>query len=289
MTPESLVRHGPPVREGECLALMGSIVEGLANEQSDIDLLYLGDGELKDKIVISFRNAYKFGVSHDENGYEINVEQLDGEALASMSEGMARSLYTLDHPREAKDIAVERDAMRLRMIHRVRTCVPLVNPEVLADWRRRLRTDEFPQFLLHTHMENLLNQQEDIVGELQSGNFRSALWMAKTTYAPRLVAAMLAAAGETNQYVKWHFKLLERHRDAIGADLVDAVLGFMTREGPDTPEALLAELTAISEPVMRTVFERHRKVRRAVLAFSQTVRYNGFLNPDRWERKPVAV
>lgn len=286
---DTLIRHAPPVGDGECLAIMGSIVEGLANDESDIDLLYLGSGELTDKLVITFDSAYRLGVSHDENGYEINVEQLTTTDLDRLASGLESSLRTVYDPKNAKGVHVERDINKLRMIHRIGNSVALANPHVLEAWQEKIRTSELHVFLCQNNVESLLNQQEDILGELDAGEFQSAVWMAKTRYVPTLIAAMLTSVGETNLQAKWHYKLLRRYEAELGAARVQAVLDFVFDETIAEGQDLAGRLIALSEPILNEIYQRQRAVRRSVLAFSHTVRYNELKNPKRWTRIVAAT
>jgi hypothetical protein len=281
---DSLARYAPPVAPGECLALVGSIVEGLANDQSDIDLLYLGEGELHHKLVIAYEGSYRFGMSHDEDGREINVEQLGVGEVEALVGALERSIQSVRQPKDKQGGIVVRDHDRMRMAHRILNSVPLVNAPVLESWRQRLRATEHHVWLCQGHVAQLLNLQEDILGELDAGELDSALWMTRARYLPTLVAAMIASVGETSQQAKWHYRLLLRHREMIGAADVDRVLASLAAPDARSREELTSLLLGVAEPVFERIYERHRVIRRSMTGLKHIVRYNDLRNPRRWTR-----
>lgn len=283
--PEDLVRFAPPVGDEECLALMGSIAEGLANEESDVDLLYIGSGDLKDKIVMQIDTSRKTGVSHDEHGREINIEQLEIDQLSDMEARVEGSLEIFQNLKKGRGIVVENNLDTLRMLHRIKTAIPLVNADVLASWQARLRVKEFHQFVCLSHVQYLMNLREDIVGEIEAGNIGSAVWSARCLYGPRLVAALLASIGETNAHVKWHYRLFKRNADVLGEERVKEVLGFIELPVEVLRHDLLERLNAVTEPALREIYGRERMVGKAALAFSLGVRYTNPATAHRWKRE----
>ena len=286
---ETLHERAPEIADDECLALTGSIVEGLANDESDVDMLYLGNGVLKDKLVMHMDTSFKFGVSHDENGREINVEQLTFADLNDFADRVSRSMECLTDPQKSKEAFAERNESKLKMLHRIKTALPLVNADVLHDWQSRLKLNEFHRFVCLSLVQNLMNQREDIIGEVKAGKIDSAIWMTKCQFAPTLVSSLLASVGETNAHAKWHYQLLRRYEDELGRERVADVLRFVFLPADDLREDLIGKLMSVSEPVVEDIYDRQRLVRRAMIVFALTVRYTDPKNLDRWARsKPLS-
>jgi Nucleotidyltransferase domain len=281
---DDLLAHSPEVGDTEALALIGSIVEGLANEESDVDILYLGDSPLKDKITMQMDSSYTFGVSHDRRGREINVEQLTTASLKDLGARVGSSLEVLNDLRKWKGHYIERNHNRLKMLHRIKTAMPLKNGHVLQAWQEFLQSSKFHKFLCLILVQDLMNLREDIAGEVNAGKLESAMWMTRFLYGPKLVASLLASAGETNANVKWHFRLFRRYEDVLGTELIEKVMEFAYLDTARLEHDLLGKIAAINELVIDSIYSRQREVRKALVAFSLGVRYLDPENPSRWAR-----
>lgn len=284
VTLDGLVARAPEVRENEALAIMGSITEGLSNEHSDIDLLYLGESELGQKLVMKFDKSYEFGISHDSQGREINIERLTFAVLEEMTERINAALETLFDPLGGAPAFVERNVARLKLYHRINNCLPLVNPEVIGHWRARMQLHHFAVYLCSMYTADFFNMREDVIGEHEAGQYDSAVWITKTQLGPTLAAAMLASVGETNTYQKWHYKLLRRHEAALGRTNVDAVLALICGDLTDTRESLLERIQDVSKPIINDIYGRHKVVYRTVHWFNNVVRHADPERAGRWKK-----
>lgn len=271
---QDLIDRAPPIREGEALALAGSIPEGLSNVQSDIDLLYLGDGDLSQKVILRQQGVHDIAVEHDAQGREINVDRLTTRTLSEMRSRIVPAIEMLLNPRE-KPAFAERDPLRLKMLHRINNCIPLVNPQVLEATRRAMLLEHYPAYVASVSLNHMFNIQEDVVGELQSGYELSARWMVSALLAPALIAAMLASIGETNASKKWHYKLLNRHREELGSANVEGVLGLVS-DCLTSTTPVLTQLQDVLEPILREIYARQRAVYRVTTWFNTTLRIQGF-------------
>ena len=267
-----LKTYAPAIGEGECLVLCGPVVQGLANAMSDIDLIYLGEADLIGATKVQLDDVFMHDVSFDPQGNEINVTRLTAAELGRMESLMASSLRGIAEP-TGSEHAVQTDPRRLELLHRLRNGLALTNDAVFQDWRRRLLVDQLHEHLCFHAIIDYYAYREDVFGELSDGAVESASWIARTLLAQKLAAALLHSAGITNTTTKWYVKLLQRHRDAIGAETVDGLLNFVARGPWSDAEALKAEIETVLEPAIAAIVARHRAIRRATLAFGHTLRY----------------
>lgn len=273
LTLSDLSAFAPAVREGETLLLCSTVVEGLANGVSDIDLLYLGDGELRGATSLQHDEAGVLDVAFDPRGNEVNVQRIATADLRAMAGRMASTIGAIDEPLGAKGRVIELDMRRLQTLHRIRNSIVLANPGVCADWREKLLTNRLHEHLCLQGLLGYCGFREDVLGELIAGADESALWIARTMMAQNLIAALLHSVGETNTNRKWHLKLLRRLAPQIGEASVDQLIGFVL-----SPQAKAADLPVYIEtaldPIADEIQGRLRTVRRAALAFGQSVRYS---------------
>lgn len=270
---EDLPQFAPKIGPDECLVLCSTITEGLANDASDIDLIYLGAGDLKGDVQIQMDISHQMDVAHNAAGREINVTRITPDELEIMAETLPASIALVEKPRILKGIKIERDPRRLMFAHRLRNGVPIVNPDVYAHWRERLWLDKYHIHICFQRVADYLNLQENVVGELEAGQVESAAWTAKTVMGPRLVMALLASIGVTNQSQRWHLRLLRRHQAEIGEELVERLVNFIWTPPPTSAAELTRSILDSCEPVLQDIYARHRQVHKAAYKFSYAVRY----------------
>src|SRR4051794_19562968 len=85
---EDLKHRAPDVAADECLILCSTIPEGLANQASDIDLIYIGSGDLKSAIRMNINKGVALDVSFDAAGREFNVNRISPEELGELAESI---------------------------------------------------------------------------------------------------------------------------------------------------------------------------------------------------------
>ncbi|MCA3260082.1 MAG: hypothetical protein IM669_10165 [Phenylobacterium sp.] len=273
LTLEDLKRFAPSLGRDECLLLVGPVTEGLANATSDIDLYYFGDGDLVGDSTLQLDDTGVLDVTFDDLGNEINVERWTPSSLQHVCRLMASSMEVLDAPQNSHGNAIEQDPRRLKMVHRVRNAVPLANPAVFERWRAAMHCERLHEHLSLLALLEYLALREDVFGELLDGEVESASWIARTMVAPSAIAALLHAAGLTNPSVKWHLKLLRRHQTDIGTDLVAHLIDFAAEGRDPDAAAIVRSFDEVLDPAASAVQSRLKAVRRAALAFGQTVRY----------------
>lgn len=233
---EDLASHVRPLQASETMLLVGSIADGLANPLSDIDLLIIGDGQLEEGFL-------QRDVQYDEatvrlpGGQEINPEYWQGDTL----ERLCERLSVLDLLRDpARPSSINRlGESELRLLHRIRNGVVLVNPENAAYWHSRLRLDELPGYLLIDGIGSHFVYREDAIAQIQYGNDDySALSMLRIS-ADYIASALLASIGETNPFSKWRPLLLRRNRELLGEERVAELMLYLFPDPRENAAALV--------------------------------------------------
>ncbi len=239
-----------PLRDTETLLLVGSIPDGLANPLSDIDLMLVGDGELDAGLVVS-ESEFDESVGRLPAGQELNLEYWKGADLERLADKLQVVLDVIADPSRLTKLNRLTEA-ELRLAHRVRTGVVLANPGLAQEYRRRLRADDLPDYLILHWITAHYILREDAIAQAHEGDGLSMVWMLRFAL-DFLAGAMLASVGETNPYSKWRPRLLERNAQTLGRAQVDRLLGLMfaassgdsrhqVSEGIDFADQALAEI-----------------------------------------------
>lgn len=244
----------------ETVVFGGSIPEGLANADSDVDLLMVGDpirasaeGTMPPYQVGTTTIAFKQNLG----SLRVQVETVRLAHLESVAKQMQTIVADFDHP-ESRSGQWLAD-IDVRTIHRLNTGICLSNPLVVAGWQRRLQAEFLPTYLLATNTAHHYNLLEDAVGEAREARWPSALWALR--YAVGFAAgALLASIDETNPNAKWWVRLLQRHRTAAGESLSDQMIELMTGRVTLDPEAHLEHAREVCGTVMSTAIARNSRV-----------------------------
>jgi hypothetical protein len=204
--------------------LVGSIPEGLAVAESDVDILLLG-GRHED--LMFGHGGHDTSVDRDDSGTEFNAEHWTDAALSEVANRLAISLDAIKSPVHVQRIErLPEDEMIV--MHRIRTGVPIANADVARLWRKRLRGDELPSFLAFHWTSEYFALKRDIIGQMGCQREDAGLYM--LGLALQMVAGfVLASVGETNPKAKWRVSLLQRHRHLIGEELADPLLEYLSR------------------------------------------------------------
>lgn len=270
---EEVVAMAPQIEAGEILTLCGSVAEGLANKQSDVDLMYVGRGTLRGKFSIAISGVSAVDVAHTGGGCEVNVERVDPERIAMLGDDFLPALDSITDQRSGKALSFILDPLKLQILHRLRVAVPLHGHDAYKELYDRLRLEQLPMYLAAIALQDYMNAREDVDGEIEIGSSRSAVWMATRIAAPRLLAATLAAVDQTVIKEKWHMKILLQNEEAVGFDLTRAFIRFLEGGADQDPVLVLRDLIELEEKALPLVFSRFPKLYRAIKMFSMRVRY----------------
>lgn len=246
-----------PLAPSEALLLTGSVADGLAHAQSDINLTCVGEGPLtrdnapgllapstatpsSARALISMNYHQRLDVEHLlERVDRIAELMLDPFALAE-GEGVA-----LDVPSE----------LELTLLHGLRTGIVLAQEDVVRSWRERL--DVLPQLLLIHYLGSHFNCREDVIAQVKHGDPQTALWMLVPA-ADLMAGALLASVGDTHSDRRWRPRALRRHASEFDAARIDRLLSYMlpTLQDSDRADSLVRHAFAFFDVVVLDVFTR---------------------------------
>ena len=212
------------VSSATTVLLAGSIPAGLATEDSDIDLLILGEGQLDDEGVFHEATC-KVSTKRRPDGIMVNLELWDPQQITSLKERFRSCVEMLTQPGDDKKL-VSMSLPEQRMLHRVRVGVPIVQPDVADRIRDEFQLAYLPLQLLAQNLMLAYSLREDAIAQLRINQPQSALWMLRFSMQA-LASAVLASIGETTPSPKWVTRLLLENRDDLGGELVDGMLTFL--------------------------------------------------------------
>ncbi len=232
------------VRDGEVLAVVGSVADGLANQFSDLDFLLIGERRQSGSMIFR-QDGQENIVFQLADDLEVNVEYVDASELAALAEEvMGLVVADADAPPTMSQLS-EAQVTRL---HRIRVGGAVFGD--LQSWRARLLTDLLPDYVL---VENIIMHyvhREDALGEFVSGESESANYNLANAMG-FLAAAVLAQLGETNTKRQWRMKLLRRARDLIGGDRINMLQRFMTPSFDEDAASLQSQATAFADQLIQ--------------------------------------
>jgi hypothetical protein len=192
---EGIDPDGPSV-----VYLSGSVVEGLANSASDIDLFVVADGA-EPRAPAVFRKS-RFSVAiHFVGARRIDFEYWPPKEVLAIARRLAAVQPGKEFVAEALDPTDE------VFIHRVGIGVPLVNAEGFRKLQAEFDFERFRRYLVQQAVHRLDGALEDLTGMLDDGDLEVALLRARDVVG--LAAdAFLHDRGFTNTLPKWRARLL---------------------------------------------------------------------------------
>lgn len=237
LRPEDLLSYVDALRPSESALLVGSIVEGLANPLSDIDLLLMGDGGLGSTFIqrelVSEETATRL-----PGGQEIHLEYWHTDALDQLRGRLSSTLEMINDTSQRRELSRLSES-ELRLLHRLRGGLVLANREVAEHWRAQLHLDSLPLYLVIHFIALHFVCREDAIAQVRyGGDALTALTMLRLA-SEHLAAAMIASTGETNHSRKWRPRLLTRERAGLGEERVAELLRYLFPNPYEDPEALL--------------------------------------------------
>ncbi|GAA0713847.1 nucleotidyltransferase domain-containing protein [Dokdonella soli] len=246
-----------PLGDGECLLLVGSVAEGLANPESDLDLLLLAND----------RDAGEHELHGDmlramPEGFDLNIEVI----THARAEAVCRFfLHNLNEARRPAAAGAPRSltfvgADELRLLHRLRTGIPLIASANSVDTLRDCYAlHALPDFCTLQHVACHLRLRADASQTVQdAGDPHTPLVMSQLA-GQHLIAAVLASIGETNPNPKWLLRLLRDHRRMLQTFDPDRLIRLALPGAASSARDIVDELQAVSEMTLaRLVIEAGR-------------------------------
>jgi predicted nucleotidyltransferase len=270
MTLEDLVGCVRPLAPTETLMLVGSIVEGLADPLSDIDLIVIGDSNLGHNVVIHAPECEE-SVTRLPTGQEVNFEYWNTNDLEQFIERLNFSFDVINEPSKLDKI-FKFSEREIILLHRLRVGVVLDNPEVAEHWRQRLRLESLPDYLIIQNLGHHYGYREDAIARVRYGDRLSAFNVLRITM-DTLAGAMLASIGVTNIYPKWRTRLLEQNKAALGAEEVDQLLAYLFPDIKADPSDMVSEALAFSDNAISEIVGRRLHLIPALLGFDDQVSF----------------
>lgn len=246
------------------IQLCGSISEGLGNDNSDVDLLVIGAQAPE----TNWGGSASFGAEGllFNGEMELNVTFWNIDRMKSTCARARRAIEKLLDPSARQFETLGNDD--LIRLHRLRSGIDLTMSEQLSDWRKEARLDSLYVFHVFTNMMHYAASRDDAVAQDVASNRVPAAHMLRLA-CESLARTMLGAAKETNNYRKWIPTLLLRHREVIGARLVDDTLRLLELSSDASfPEALQA-LDDLAGRTVGVIVERCPEISEIFLASAQ--------------------
>jgi hypothetical protein len=203
-----------PLGHDEMLLLVGSVAEGLASPESDLDLLLVTDDAN-----VGSGNACEAILRSMPVGFDLNIEVVGHRRVEALGAEFLRSLEIAKSafpgaPRALPFLGGD----ELRLLHRLRTGIPLSAPEGAIDaLRERHALHALPDLCLLQHAACHLRLRADArQSAFEVADPFTPLLMSQLAMQ-HLIGAVLASIGESNVNPKWFLRLLRDHRRALQA------------------------------------------------------------------------
>ncbi|HRC84796.1 MAG TPA: nucleotidyltransferase domain-containing protein [Thermoanaerobaculia bacterium] len=267
-----------PLADSETLLLVGSIAEGLANPLSDIDLMILGDGTLRQGVLIN-EAEFEQSVRRLDGGEELNVEYWRSDDVARIGDRLREVVTVIQDP--ARFVKLETfSEMELRFLHRMHTGIPLVNADNAERWRSQLGLGGLRDYLVLHWLTLHYTYREDTIAQVQYGDSLTALTTLRMAM-DALAAAALATVGETHFHPKWRPRLLERQRDALGAEIVDPLVASLFPALASDAGRLAREALGFADGVIQMLIGRSMHLVPAMLELNKLISFVGTFEGGR--------
>jgi hypothetical protein len=237
------------LRPGDILFLCGSLIEGLGNEQSDIDL-YL----ITSRTDIVFNSLHDVILMLGPCLVEVRVKQRS--LLEALIERAVRWTKQPRDPRSAFDFSEE----ERKLLHRLRHGRVLYGGGDFEALERRLALADLARHRLDWARHLAGNLQIDLAGLRGAGDARSMLFVAQEVLA-HTIDGLLAGYGFTNPIWKWRVRQLNE----LPNDWELTLPGRST--GLTAPERYLSLHRAPGDVTPRTILEYALRI----VAFSRCV------------------
>lgn len=267
---EDLKTYIRPLEPSETLLLVGSVADGLANPYSDIDLLMIGDGKLEQGF-IQTETEFNEATERLPGGQEINPQYWQTSTLELLRERLNSTFDMIQSPIQSEKLNRLTDT-EIRVLHRIRTCIVLANPEIASEWQSSLRVSELPDYRLLHEIGKHFVYREDAIAQVLYGEPLLALSMLRFS-TESLVNAALASVGETNPDPKWQIRLLMRNKEIIGEERINEVLRFLFPSSQGDPKELINDGLPFFDLMINETLARRPNVIPAMMELNRRVSF----------------
>jgi hypothetical protein len=184
------------VNQIDIVFISGSLVEGIGNRKSDIDIFSISDC-LEKELQILF-------IPRSE--CQIDFEKIPLKSIDLLINKL--SCFPADQERDLSS-SLELSVSELNLLHRISIGKSINQAEALANIQRQIDKKSLSRILFDRAIGQTANLLTDIQGLLIENDYENALLLAQQI-AGLTVDAILAAQGNTNNNSKWRFRLLRR-------------------------------------------------------------------------------
>ena len=241
-----------PLEPGECLLLAGSVAEGLANSDSDVDLLLIGGPSGLPGLMLRDATVEITTLKHG-SGAEISVEVYSPAHVAELARKVSRLIGSIEDPATMEMLDLVDEVADRKLLHRVRTGIPLAGEAEVLLWRERLRVERLPEIMAGMRLIQHFAAREDAISHVVEGDIESACWIFTRSVA-EMAGALLASVDETQYADRWLIRLLRRHEQQIGPELADRLISLMLV--PVRTHRGIAEAMGFLDALLLIVVER---------------------------------
>ncbi|MFE0522535.1 hypothetical protein [Streptomyces sp. NPDC058954] len=226
--PKTLARHIVPlVRPSDVLLAVGPAFDG-RDPWAAPQLLLIGPGQPPQGVTATV-GAMRWGTYSVAGSDPVRLGFWTSQELAAIAEIVERLALAARVPAVRAHFP-RLDHGTLKLLHDLRRGEVLAGASEAAVWRERLGLDELHLYVAAIHLRRFAARRRQAEGLLDDGDFEDAGWMLSECGA-ELLAALLAATGETNPRRHWHPRLLRLHEATVGAEDTARVLRLL-RQGP---------------------------------------------------------
>lgn len=193
------------VRASDTLLAVGSVVSGLGSRASQLDLLLIGTGSQQTGTAASVATVGS-ATYQLSSGAKVGVRFCTDKELDDLSTVTRRFEEAFFEPAMFANLP-NLDIGAQVLLHEIRTGIVLTNVSIAQAWREQLRLRFLHRHIAAMRFLRFAARRRNVIGQLDDGDIDTAQWTLREGIE-ELMAAALAAVGETNPRKRWHLRLL---------------------------------------------------------------------------------
>lgn len=193
-----LSARGIPASPEDVAYVSGSLLDGLGNRGSDVDVYVVTEARPSEPLQI------------DEADYTINVDYIGKRRIDYeywRPQVVSRIAERLRESRLGRGFAGTLHYAERTFIHRIKIGIPVINDAGFQELRSRFDFSHFQGYLVQDAIRNLDNALDDLCGMLDDDDREVALFRARDVLH-FAIDAWTSNQGNTNPNPKWRVKLL---------------------------------------------------------------------------------
>lgn len=192
------------ISDEDTVFISGSLVEGIGNENSDIDIFIITNRELPTASSIDYEDNFVVNKFDVIDGFQCDIEIWEEKFLTRIIEKLEiidledintrtfNTLKELDKP--FFDI--------MSLLHRIKVGYPIHNSNKFYEFKESIQWDTYFSLLQRMHTNLIDNQYEDIIGNYKAGNYTTAICIARESLV-RAIMVLLVSNKVSIDREKW--------------------------------------------------------------------------------------